>query len=189
MLDTPVIAFHGDMPPLINGAKLLKKDMRSPDYVTHYFKGHDTIEALEYCEQFQSVYLFGYSRGGEVIEKLSRHIADRIVGATIYESRVTGQPGGTFPVLQLWNEGKHRIIWRRRHRWRVARESCRAWRRGRKYEKVILPNSLLHIKFPFGHGFDLIANSLIARHRLECSLLRQSELANVRSQQVSKVTA
>ena len=164
-----VIAFHGDMLPFMNGARRLKEDMGDPDYVSHYFQGHNVLKALGTCVKFDRVYLIGYSRGGQLISTLANAMPYYIAGACVYEAPLRERPRGDFPVLQLWNEGSNR------RNWRAAEQSRTAWGAREDYQEVVLPNDIGHITGFLRHGFDTRANSLIRSHIAHCKIKQQKK--------------
>lgn len=150
------IAFHGW------GAwpNLLKEDMGDlSSSVDHFFKGHDLMKAIDFCSQFKSVNLIGYSLGGGLIADLSCSILN-INKAVLYESCLGkyDMVYGYFPVMIIWNK-------KGRKNWKAAREMEAEWNfNNRKVE--YLEGNGRHFSFkpkimPFRHAWDCSLNEKI----------------------------
>lgn len=130
-----VIALHGDY---ANSARMLK-DMGDPPWVTEYFDAggwRDYQESLDVLKHmiyaYHKVILVGYSRGGQAICDLSRGYSEHILAAVLYESPVSGDCGGDFPVLMIWN---NKGALKRRTNQAVL--SMEEWTQDRKVELLI----------------------------------------------------
>lgn len=100
--------------------------------------------------------LIGYSRGGSIIAMLSNKYPIR--AAVLYESPVLDSfsVGGTFPVLQIWNNSGF-MTSRRSGQAKAAQE---VWKRNHPVTSMLGIGG--HIKTnPIGHGWDVGLNSMI----------------------------
>ena len=108
--------------------------------------------------------LIGYSRGGSIIAMLSNKYPIR--AAVLYESPVLDSftVGGTFPVLQIWNDQGVMAMKRRAGQARVAQE---VWKRNHPVETAWGVGT--HIRRdPIGHGWDVGLNDRIRDWLLAC---------------------
>ena len=165
-----VVAFHGQTFGVVNGAKRLRDDMGNPAWVDHFFKGHNVLDAIMKCREFDSVYLIGYSKGGQLIAALTHHVTN-IVGACIYEAKVKQHPlikngHGDFPVIQFWNSRSGRA------HWKAGKESTDAWIRGRTYYRQrMIFNDFGHTRPILRHNFDERVVASTYDHISECQKL------------------
>lgn len=107
--------------------------------------------------------LIGYSRGGSIIAMLSNKYPIR--AAVLYESPVLDSfsVGGTFPVLQIWND-QGVMHGKRRGQAIIAQE---VWKRNHPVTE--LQGVGTHIKRdPIGHGWDVGLNDRIRDWILAC---------------------
>lgn len=101
--------------------------------------------------------LIGYSRGGDVIAKLSNDT--QIAAAVLYESPVIDSEtvGGEFPCLMIWNDQGAKVGPRRL----AALHSEELWKQNHPVD--MLTGRGGHIKRkPFGHAWDTSLNPQIA---------------------------
>lgn len=157
-----VIAFHGKP----GGAAMLRRDMGDPDWVDHYFSGHDLVDAYSLVESNQGSILVGYSYGGDLIGRLT-NVCTTIIGAVLYEAPLFEPtiPLDDFPVLQVWN--------------RYGRESWGDSQRAKKFwdgpfrEVVEMRGRGFHVRltwrWPFlGHAWDRDLNGEIKKFVSYC---------------------
>jgi len=151
-------AFHGDFA----SASDLQQYMGDPPWVDAYVDYRSDFAAG--IAQQDAACLVGYSRGGAIIGNLSLSLTN-IVGAVLYESPLFGvdEPGGTFPVLIIWNgqSRKRRSIeaWDALQRWKSGGRSVTMLEgSGRHTKPVWRPSTLFR-----GHGWDVSLNDQIGR--------------------------
>lgn len=161
------IAFHGDF----GTSEGLERDAGYPKWIDLYEQGWRRGRFdLDYFSAFDSLVLVGYSRGGSHIGHLSTELTN-IAAAVLYESPLIGidRPGGSFPVLSIWNHAGVRyptIWWTRsaRKRQKEAEDTIIAWQRDHPVD--IIHGRGRHTKtvsyWPFrGHGWDVSLNPYI----------------------------
>ena len=156
------IALHGDYA----SPDMLRRDMGNPAWVDHYYDGRGwrdvdgRIELLTHFirSQEEPVVLVGYSRGGDVVARLSNSIPHLIRAAVVYESPVSVDScGGKFPALCVWND---RGSIRRLQRVDDVVKSLRLWSVGRRCEIMIGSGRHMDL-MPPGHSWDRSLNSRI----------------------------
>jgi hypothetical protein len=119
----------------------LQLDMGDPPWVDAYVDYRRNPGFVEEMRRQSAVVLAAYSLGGNVTADLSR-VLDNIIGAVLYESPLLSDvpPGGSFPVLIIWNDGMLEedptLPWhseaarRSRRRRKEAQDTLEAWRAG-----------------------------------------------------------
>jgi pimeloyl-ACP methyl ester carboxylesterase len=159
-----IIALHGDFAT----AEMLRNDVgdlrNSIDFFfdargwKRFYYRIDRLAGL-IAELDEPPILIGYSRGGSAIALLSEYIDIR--AAVVYESPVIDSEGvgGSFPVLQIWNDAGARFgeNARRRGQAIIAEQIWSA-----SHPVTMLIGKGLHVKRnPIGHGWDTILNQQI----------------------------
>lgn len=156
-----IIALHGDYA----NAEMLKRDVGDFAPMVDCFwdasgwrPAKREISKLErYIKSLsEPPTLIGYSRGGSIIAMLSNKYPIR--AAVLYESPVLDSfsVGGTFPVLQIWNDQGF-LTGKRAGQARSAQE---VWKRNHPVTELWGVGT--HIRRdPIGHGWDVGLNDRI----------------------------
>jgi len=156
-----IIALHGDYA----NADMLKRDVGDFAPLVNCFwdasgwrPAKREISKLErYIKSLsEPPTLIGYSRGGSIIAMLSNKYPIR--AAVLYESPVLDSfsVGGTFPVLQIWNDQGF-LTGKRSGQARAAQE---VWKRNHPVTE--LQGIGTHVRtHPIGHGWDVGLNDRI----------------------------
>jgi hypothetical protein len=159
-----IIALHGDFAT----AEMLRRDVGDLcDSIDLFFDArgwnrfHHQIDRLAglIAQLDEAPILIGYSRGGSAIAMLSECIDIRAV--VIYESPVIDSDGvgGSFPVLQIWNDKGHRYGPNERRRGQAV-VAEQIWSDSHPVTKLIGLGE--HIRRnPIGHGWDTGLNQQI----------------------------
>jgi len=159
-----IIALHGDG----GNAEMLEDDVGDlRGIVDCFYNAHGWFRFNHYSEKLlrfidqlvEPPILIGYSRGGSVIAWLSETV--EIAAAVVYESPVLDSEGvgGSFPVLQIWNDrgaryGRNEL---RRGQAIIAEQ---IW--GQNHQVTQLIGTGRHMRTnPLGHAWDASLNQQI----------------------------
>jgi pimeloyl-ACP methyl ester carboxylesterase len=159
-----IIALHGDYA----NAEMLKRDIGSLEPMVDCFwdasgwrpAKREISKLKRYITSLpaEPPILIGYSRGGSIIAMLSNRYPIR--AAVLYESPVLDSftVGGTFPVLQIWND-QGVMTGKRKGQAAIAQE---VWKKNHPVTE--LRGVGTHIKRkPIGHGWDVGLNDQIRK--------------------------
>jgi len=140
--------------------KMLRRDMGDPTWVDYYVHKIGKLTSAELQRLKPPLILVGYSLGGSVIADLTHELD--LVGAVLYESPLLNDtiPAGTFPVLWIQNDYRHKT-----RRKREMDSSLAGWKEN--HQVTQLTGSGRHIRgvigWPmWGHAWDQTLNDKIA---------------------------
>lgn len=160
-----VIGLHGDRAT----PEMLRRDMGDLESILDCaFDAHGWKRYRRYFDKLVSEIkslqepplMLGYSRGVSVIAALSEIVELR--GAILYEGAILNSwgVGGTFPVLQIWNDQGVRYGPNRRRR-EKAEESIVVWSRHHPVSTLIGVGRHFNTN-PLGHAWDVQLNAQIS---------------------------
>jgi len=170
------IALHGDFAT----AEMLRRDVGSLRVAIDYF--FDARRWLAFDRQLDRLLqmieevkeppiLIGYSRGGSAIAAISERL--ELACAVVYESPVLDSAGvgGTFPVLQIWNDAGARYG-NNSLRKEQAIIAEQIWSERHPVTRML--GSGTHVKRnPVGHCWDSTLNDAIVDWIESCTITKQ----------------
>jgi hypothetical protein len=169
-----MIALHGDLAT----ADMLRRDVGDmSQHIDIFFNARGWLrfdyqlnKLIAAIQELDSPpLLIGYSRGGSAIAAISERV--ELAAAIVYEAPVldSASTGGTFPVLQIWNDAGAKYGM---NQWRRARaiEADEIWRKNHVVTEMTGTGKHMR-RNPLGHDWDVTLNPLIVEWIVSTNLI------------------